>query len=237
MKRTVDHEALRNFLKVRQALDENRGALPGKTLAFVTLSRQYGAGGHSVAALLEHELNRASQAGSGWMTFDKELVKTVLEEHGLPQGAAPYIREERISEMRDMIEEMCGLHPPAFELVRKTSETLIHLASLGHVILVGLGGSIVTRGLRGGLHVRLVGSIERRTAQAAAFYGITLEEAEKQRIKEDQNRRDYARQNFDCSIDDPINYSLVINTDEVPFADAARLIADEVEALSARLRA
>lgn len=236
MKSGPDVEAVKKFLAVRRQLEESGGHSRKRTLPFVTISRQYGAGGHTVAVLLERELNGASEGSSGWAVFDRDLVKTVLAEHGLPEEMARYVREGRTSEIRDILEEMCGLHPPAFELVRKTCETLMHLASLGQVILVGLGASLATKGLEGGFHVRLVGSREKRIANAASYYGITLQEAGKRVTREDQNRRDYVRQNFNADIDDPLLYDLVINTDRILYGDAARMIADEVWALSARLK-
>lgn len=236
MKSIPDVDAVKNFLSAQRLLETVRGKKPRKTAPFVTLSRQYGAGGHTVADLLQRELNSASEAGAGWTVFDKDLVKVVLAEHGLPEEMARYLQEKKVSEIRDIVEELCGLHPPAFVLIRKTSETLLHLAALGHVILVGLGSPFVTRTLKGGLHVRLVGSKEKRIRHAADYYGISLKEAAKRLEVEDQGRRDYARQNFNADLEDPVQYDLVINTDHVLFGDAARLIADEVWAMSARLK-
>lgn len=236
MKSIPDVDAVKNFLSAQKLLETVRGKRLQKTAPFVTLSRQYGAGGHTVAYLLQRELNSASEAAAGWTMFDKELVKTVLAEHGLPEEMARYLQEKKTSEIRDIIEELCGLHPPSFVLIRKTSETLLHLAALGHVILVGRGSSFVTRTLPGGLHVRLVGSKEKRVRNAADYYGISLKEAAKRLEVEDQARCDYARQNFNANLEDPVLYDLVINTDHVLFGDAARLIADQVWAMSARLK-
>ncbi len=200
MKSIPDVDAVKNFLSAQRLLETVRGKRPQKTAPFVTLSRQYGAGGHTVADLLQRELNSASEAGAGWTVFDKDLVKVVLAEHGLPEEMARYLQEKKVSEIRDIFEELCGLHPPAFVLIRKTNETLLHLAALGHVILVGLGSPFVTRALKGGLHVRLVGSKEKRIRHAADYYGISVKEAAKRLEVEDLGSRDYARQNFDADL-------------------------------------
>ena len=82
----------------------------------------------------------------------------MLEEHSLPKSLARFMPEDRISEVSDTMDELFGLHPPSWDLVHKTSETILHLAQLGHVIIIGRGAKVITAKLDGVLHVRLVGS-------------------------------------------------------------------------------
>ncbi len=141
---------------------------------------------------------------------------------------AQYISEQRTSEIRDIIETMVNLHPPAFELVRQTSETMLHLAQMGYSVIVGRGGNIVTRKLPGGFHVRLIGSAKKRVSHLADYFNQSTADAEKMMRTEDKGRADYLKQNFDKNIDDPLLYDLVINTDSVSYEDAAQMIGDQV---------
>jgi len=55
--------------------------------------------------------------------------------------------------------------------------------------------------------------------------------------REDLGRRRYLRKYFDCDIDDPLLYNLVINTDIVPYSKAANLIAQAVTPVRAATEA
>jgi cytidylate kinase len=46
--------------------------------------------------------------------------------------------------------------------------------------------------------------------------------------REDRGRKRYLKRYFDTDLDDPMLYHLVINTDLVPYEEAARIIADAV---------
>jgi diguanylate cyclase (GGDEF)-like protein len=46
-----------------------------------------------------------------------------------------------MSEITDTLDELLGLHPPAWTLVRQMTETILHLAEMGNVILVGRGAA------------------------------------------------------------------------------------------------
>ena len=48
------------------------------------------------------------------------------------------------------------MHPSQYTLVQKTGETILHLAQLGYVIIVGRASNIITAKMPGGVHIRLV---------------------------------------------------------------------------------
>lgn len=198
-----------------------------RLLPFITLSRQCGAGGTSVARKLEELLNlEKGSAVCPWHVFDKDLAKVVLEEHHLPREMADYMEENKVSEIKDMIEEMAGMHPPHFTLVRQTSETIAHLARFGHAVIVGRGGNIVTRKLAGGLHVRLIGSQEKRIKHVENFFKLSTAEAAKKVQGDDKARQDYLKQNFGRDVNEPGQYDLVINTDGISYEAAAKIIIE-----------
>ena len=55
-----------------------------------------------------------------------------------------------------------GLHPSSWTLVQQTNATILQLAQMGNVILVGRGATVITSKLNNVFHVRLVGSLEKR---------------------------------------------------------------------------
>jgi cytidylate kinase len=193
----------------------------------VTISRQAGAGAHVVAEELIARLQgEATEASRPWTIFDRNLVERVLEDHDLPGRLATFMPEDRVSEMSDTIDELFGLHPSSWTLVRKTADTILHLAELGNVVLIGRGANIITRKIDSAFHVRLVGSPAKRIEHLRAYKHLSLQAASEYLRDEDLGRRRYVKKYYAADIDDPLLYHLVINTDLMSYGEAARLIAE-----------
>jgi cytidylate kinase len=206
--------------------DTTAGAFDRPT---ITISRQTGSGARAVAAELATYLQiHDTRAPCGWTVFDKNLVQKILEDHHLPSRLAQYMPERKISEIDDAVGEILGLHPSAWTLLHHTTDTILRLAKMGNVILVGRGSTIITAKLKNAFHVRLIGSLPKRADQTAEYYQISLKEALAFVEKEDKERERYLRKNFGRDIEDPLLYHLTINTDWISFGEAARIIGDAV---------
>jgi cytidylate kinase len=129
---------------------------------------------------------------------------------------------------RDTFEEWMGLHPSTWNIVQMTNATILRLAQLGNVILVGRGSTVITSRLKNVFHVFLVGSLEKRIQRVQEVYGLDRKNACNYVKKRDEGRRKYVKDNFNVDIDSPLLYHLTINTDMVSYHDAAVLIGDEV---------
>lgn len=193
----------------------------------ITISQQSGSGAHDIAERVAAILPRTERGGSTeWAVYDRQLVERALEEHRLPKRIAQYMPEDRRSYIQDITEEFLGLRPPSWVLVPQVVETIRQLAKSGHVILVGRGAPLATAGMFGMFHVRLVASPANRIERVAKLYNLTRKEAASLVDKEDRGSRRYALAHFRARIEDESLYHLIINTDRVPYADAATLIAD-----------
>ena len=213
-----------SFEKARES-DQLKKAAP-----FVTISRQAGAGGITVGEKLVAYLQKHDEGTlCPWTLFDRTLITTVLGEHNLPQDFAKFMPEDKVSEVQDMMEELFGLHPSEWTLVHKTSETILHLAQMGNVILVGRGANVITRKfLSTGFHVRLIGSREMRIRHIQDYYHLKRDDTVEFIKKEDGGRKRYLQQNFDKDINDPLLYDAVINTDFISYDDTAQMIGEQV---------
>jgi cytidylate kinase len=134
--------------------------------------------------------------------------------------------EDRVSEIANTMDELFGLHPPSWTLVRQTTETILHLAELGNVIVIGRGATVITSKLDYVFHVRLVGSLEKRVAHIQELHNLNQKAALALIRREDRGRRRYLKTHFNTDLDDPLLYHLVINTDLVSYDKAAQIIAD-----------
>ena len=202
-------------------------AKDGELRRAVTISRQTGSGAHVVAEKLAACLQAHTPSDARpWTVFDRNLVEKVLEDHNLPQRLARFMPEDRVSEIADTMDELFGLHPSSWTLVRQTTETILHLAELGNVILIGRGATVITGKVDYVFHVRLVGSLEKRVAHIQELHGLNKQAALELVRREDRGRRRYLKAHFKTDLDDPLFYHLVINTDLVSYENAAQLIAD-----------
>jgi cytidylate kinase len=192
----------------------------------ITISRQTGTGGLAIAQKLAKHLDKHGPApGKPWTVFDKNLVEEVLKQHNLPAELADFLSEERTSELQNMVEEVLGLHPSSWELVRRVTETILNLAELGNVILVGRGANLITARLEHAVHVRIVGSLERRVARLQRYEKVSEKTAQRMIKDSDQARERYVKKHFKQDVNDPLLYDLVLNTDRISDEAAAGLIA------------
>ena len=197
---------------------------------FVTISRETGSGGSSLAQLLISKFALENHGGAPWRLYAGNLIAQVLAENHLPEDLARFLPEDRVPEINASLGELVGLHPSLWELMQKTSTTMRELAKGGHVVLVGRGANFATAGMTHGIHVRLIAPREYRAGYFVRTQGLSLPEALAHIAKCDAARRRYVSANFNANVDDPAAYDLVINTAHVPLAEAAELIAARIHA-------
>jgi cytidylate kinase len=193
----------------------------------ITISREAGSGAVTIGQMLVERLNATSKSSDSpsWTVFDSNLAKQVLVDHQLPERLERFMVEDARLPVETIVEELLGLHPTPWLLAQQTTRTILRLASLGRVILVGRGADVVTKRLPYVFHVRLVAPLEKRVQHAAQYYNLTAADAAEKVREEDRARRRYLRRYFDADIDDPLLYDLVINTGRLGFARSAELIA------------
>ncbi len=195
----------------------------------VTVSRQTGAGGTAFGEALGGYLEKAQPKGRGsWAVFDKELVDKILEDEALPERLAAWSPEDHLSGISFVIEELLGLHRASSRPVQETTETILRLAGMGNVILVGRGANVILAHLPQAFHVRLVASLESRVAHMAELRGTSKKAALAYVEAEDRARQRFLRRTFQVDVSDPLLYNLVINVDRTPIDEAARIVGEAV---------
>ena len=118
--------------------------------------------------------------------------------------------------------------------MQETTETILRVAEMGNVILVGRGANVILAHLPQAFHVRLVASVESRVANVAEARGLSKKAAKAWVEAEDKARQRFLRRYFQVDVADPLLYSLVVNTDRVPIEEAARVVGDAVLARAER---
>jgi hypothetical protein len=197
----------------------------------ITISQAAGARGNLIAGEIIRQLrsNTAIPKRHAWTLFNQSLVRRVVEEHRLPKSTIGFFPEDRTGHLADFLGEALGLHPGVYTSVAKTAETILRLAQTGNAVIVGRGGNFITRNIALSLHVRLVGTLEVRIRNFARIYKLTPAEATREVARRDRGRKNYILENFREDINDPLHYDLILNTDHLPDADAARIIIQALE--------
>jgi hypothetical protein len=119
-----------------------------------------------------------------WQSFDRELVERIAADHHV---STELIESLEKSSHTWISEFFGGLshsdhNPSELSVFRRVVQTVRALARAGHVILVGLGGVLITRDMPWGVHVRIVAPVEWRVKHLARFENIT-EERSRERVK------------------------------------------------------
>lgn len=195
----------------------------------ITISRQTGSGAKPVCEKLIQIMDSYSEPeGIKWAFFDKNLIEKVLEDNKLPRQISEFIREEKYKHVSAAVYELLGLKPSEWTLIHKTTDTILQLARMGHVVIVGRGASVITAKLKNAFHVRLIASIEKRIEHMMTLLELNEKEALNHIKKEDENRKKYIKSHFNADIEDPLLYHLVLNTDLLTHSGASNLIAEAV---------
>ena len=197
---------------------------------FITISRESGSGGSSLAQLLLQTLDREASESERWRVFGGNIVTRMLETNHLPGHLARFLPEDRVPEINATIGELIGRHPSLWELMQKTNETIRHLAGAGNVIFVGRGANFATAGIPGGVHIRLIAPGAHRAKYVAQLHHMTEDAALVHIAKSDAARKRYVATSFNADVADPAGYDLVINTAHVPLEEAVDIVLAHIRA-------
>jgi cytidylate kinase len=196
----------------------------------ITISRQFGAGGSTVADLVARRL--------GWTVVDNELIDRVAVRAGLsPQEVAA--KEESTPGLFDRIvlalaassqeiltPESAQAIKPIEEprLVQITEKVVTEVAAEGRVVLVGRAATAVLAGEHAAIHARLVAPKPHRIEVVMRRSDLDRKGAEEMIERIDSNRARYHREYYKRDWADPAGYHLVLNTEALGYDGATSLI-------------
>ena len=200
-----------------------------KVYPCITVSRETGAGAQAVCKELITILDsKSEQYENQWTFFDRQLIEKVLEDHQLPKQVSEYMVEDKYRHLSSAVNVLLGLHPSQWTLLHQTTETVLQLARMGKVVIVGRGGNIITSKLKNAFHVRLIAPLESRIKYIMGVHKMNRQDAEDFIKKEDVARRKYLKSNFSRDSENPELYHLVLNTGLLTYEETAAVIADAV---------
>lgn len=203
----------------------------------ITISRQYGAGGSAVAALVAERL--------GWAVVDNDLIDRVAARAGLSRQEVAE-REERspglveriglalaASSSEILTPEAAAALKPMDEprLVEVTERVVREIGARGRVVLVGRAAVAVLARIPEALHVQLVAPKQERIREAAERLKVDVREAERIVDATDESRARFHREHYGRDWADPTGYHMVLNTHALGYTGAADVIVARAKAL------
>ena len=196
----------------------------------ITISRQYGAGGSTVARILAARLD--------WAVVDNELIDRVAARAGLTRAEvaeqeekAPGLLERIVLSLAASSSEL--LTPASAQalkpleeprLVEITEKVVGEVAAEGKVVLVGRAATAVLAGAHDAIHVRLVAPKPHRIEVVAKRLGVDAAAAEQAIDRTDANRARYHREYYKREWNDAAHYHLILNTGVLGYEAAADLV-------------
>ena len=203
---------------------------------FITLSRQYAAGGSEIARIVADDL--------GWTVVDNAFIDQVSQRSGFDAGDVAEL-EERVPGFLERLARSSALSlpeqllsapeliedPAELKLARITQELVGELGRRDRIVMVGRAAAAVLAREEHALHVRLVAPEAARLHSAVERLQIPTEEAAGLLAETDRNRERYHREYYGRDWNDPANYHMVLNTGLLGYRGSADLILAQARAL------
>ncbi|MDQ7826392.1 MAG: cytidylate kinase-like family protein [Candidatus Eremiobacteraeota bacterium] len=182
----------------------------------VTVSRQMGTGGVSIAEFVAKKLN--------FRLFDREIIEFIAERADIRKSAVETIDEGVHSIVEEYLHSFMGKEGfSASEYLRHLTEVILVTAGHGKTVIIGRGAHLLIKN-RPLLRVRIVCPLATRIRSLAERENHTLKKSEEIIKKRDVERASFIKKNFQRDIDDATSYDLVVNTDKIAFEQAADII-------------
>lgn len=205
-------------------------ARPTSRAFTITLARVAGTQGSAIAREVGQLL--------GWKVYDQELLERIAQDMGLRTRLLKSVDERQQSWLMELVqsfqrdlgknESRTFVGESAY--VHQLIETILALGAKGECVIVGRGAGFILPA-EATLRVRLVCPDSVRIAEVRRQLGLTEREAKKQIETIDRERVAFVRAHFFKDATDPLNFDLILNTEQFSVRQSAELI---VEALHRR---
>lgn len=209
--------------------DTKGGARSPQLRPFVTISRQAGAGGHTLANILVERLDKHPDRNlfGDWEVFDQKLVAMVADDPDLRVSVEALLGEEYRKQSEDFFRQLITATTHQDIVMDRMFRLVRAIAEVGKSVIVGRAGSEVTRGLGPSVSVRLVAPEKFRIHRMMELHGLSEKEAVASVDRHDSGRARLLRRHFRVDIDNPLLYDTIWNSGKVDMEE----IADSVVAL------
>jgi cytidylate kinase len=190
-------------------------------MAVVTISRHFGAGGHTLGerlcekfdfrladASVVDRLARKEKLSPDWLhAMEKEASSKLLSTISTLVSRGIFYKYPGSGAEKDDRQKYLAFLKRVFTA----------MANEGGYVIVGRGAQLILKGHPKAVHVLLVADYESRVAFLVDHHEISRSEAEKTIRARERERATLVSRLFDADIDDPSLYHIVLNTGQMPY--------------------
>lgn len=193
---------------------------------FITLSRQAGIGGHPLADTIVEVFSHHDDQDlfGGWRVFDRTICEMVAKDPRYRSSLDSLLEEEYRSKANDFFHQMVRSTVDQKLVMNRAFLAVRTVAGMGKTIIVGRGGSHVTRDLPQGIAIRVVAPEARRVRRIMETRGLDERDARAFMKKRDGDRARLLKVHFDADINDPTGYDATFNGELMSFDEIAHAV-------------
>lgn len=202
------------FFSSKKSSQQSNGPLP-----LITISREMGSGGKSVANLV------ASYLGKPWIVYDHEQIDKIAKNKKLEEKLAQSIDPKKLPLADIIIAKTFGKRFPHLSGYQRHLIRVMTLVGLkGHTIILGRGGNFL---FPHALNIRMICQFDQRITWQMTYEHISRSEAIKRIEESDKERKEFVHSLFNHNHCKAYHYDLAIRTgSDITIEDAANTIIE-----------
>lgn len=196
---------IHSWNSLRRYLDDTRNAGPTPTAPVITVSRQAGSGGRTLARTLATRLDLEYQG--------KSLVSRIAQDTQLEDSLIEQLDETAVNQANLWVSGVLNRRIFLKDQYHKAlARVVTALAARGGVVFLGRGANLIL-GENATLRIRVTAPIGQRTKRIQERLRISRAEARAVLEEIDRNRAEFIRQVFRAEPGQPENFDLTINAE------------------------
>ena len=174
-----------------------------------------------LAYFLQTMLERSAMSGAGGEPYFSPGMEYYPSENYPDLAQEPVTAAQRLHDQR---------------FIEVTSAVVKDLAKIGDVVIIGRGSNMILKDMPGVLHVALVGPPELLIRLTAAKEHLSSADAGKYVTDTEKARVAYFKKFFKVHPDDPNQYDIVLNMENIGVSAAAEIIAHAAKEVSSAVQ-
>jgi len=196
-----------------------------KVAPFITISRQYGCEAVALAENLIPKLVAIEGLeGEHWEIYGRQILETMAEHEHLSDRLIEALDVHTRGGIEEFFDTLIGKSPSDIRVLKHIVRTERALALIGRCIIIGRGGVLLTAGLPGGIHVRLVAPEAWRLKELVSRFKWDDHKARQFLHEEENGRHTFFQKYLGQDVNDPLHYDLILNTAHLGLEDQAAAI-------------
>lgn len=183
----------------------------------IAMSRLPGAGAHQIAERLARDLQIDF--------FDDEIVEDIATSASVSRRIVESLDEQDRSIFNDWLSALGQDYMSSYEYLTHLTNVVGAIGTHGYALIIGRGaGFILPREVC--LRVLITAPLENRINNVQRWFNVAENEARRDIMRVESDRRAFTRKYFHADLLDPDNYDLVINTANFETDTAVKIIKE-----------